>query len=91
MKRIIRLTESDLHKIITKVINEETKSQIEQEINNLPEDDPNPIKEFLKKFGKTISNFSLNPTTLSKLNKLIKKFKVPVSYDQPIKRPGAFF
>ena len=75
MKKIIRLTESDLTRIVRRVIKEQesqmTDEQIDMEIENMDENDGGKLEEFVKRMGKNITKYQ--GKMARKLKRLLKK------------------
>ena len=71
MKKVIRLTESDLVRIVKRVVREqeEVSKDVEMEINNMDENDPSALERFVKKVGFKIKHMKHN----SKLLRMLKK------------------
>lgn len=54
MKKVIRLTESDLTRIVKRVINEQDMAEIDNEIEMMPEDaDPGVLQRIIDKIEST--------------------------------------
>ena len=70
MKKIVRLTESDLVRIVKRVIREEEEisNDIEMEINNMDENDPSALERFIKKIG-----FKIKHLKNAKFLRMLKK------------------
>lgn len=71
MKRIVRLTESDLARIVKRVIREqeEVSDNVEVEIEDMDENDPKALERFIDKVGDGIKKLTKN----NKLKRMLKK------------------
>jgi ribosomal protein L12E/L44/L45/RPP1/RPP2 len=69
MKKIVKLTESDLTRIVRRVITEQESVDIEAEIDALDENDVDGLDEILKKIGRSLHKFARN----NKLSRMLRK------------------
>jgi len=77
MKRIVRLTESDLARIVKRVIREQEETDsVEMEIENADENDTKGLERIINKLGSDIKKMTKN----NKFMRMLKKhsMKSPV-------------
>ena len=77
MKKIVRLTESDLSRIVRRVIREQEEisgdieMEVDDELDDVDENDANGLKKLLDKLGDNIRKFK--GRNLRKLKRMLQK------------------
>jgi len=80
MKKIVRLTESDLSRIVRRVIREQEEisgdieMEVDDELDDVDENDANGLKKLIDKLGDNIRKFK--GRNLRKLRRMLQKHSV---------------